>query len=439
MRYIGLDVHKRVIEVCILDEDGKRIVRQSLPCERTVLLSFGKARLKKDDHLALEATTNTWAVVELLEPFVSAITVGNPMKIRAIAEAKVKTDKIDAEVLAQLLRCGYLPAVWHPDARTRQLRKLTTGCASLSADATRCKNRIQSIFAELLITLPDVSLFSQAGRKWLDHVPLPPDDRLLLEGQLRLLSTIEMQIQLLDTKLAKLAHEQDQVRLLMTLPGVGFAAAQALLAALGDVSRFRDGDHAASYLGLAPSTYQSAQRCYHGSITKRGRSHARWMMTQAAQHLATQPGPLGVFFRRIRQRKSQNVAVVAGARKLVTIAFLMLKNDESYRYGLPDATQRKLFRLDYLATGQRRRPTRVPGLKRGLREPGTKACTSRSLPQVYQMTHVPPCIAPDNLPEGEKAVLEAEQLTAFVSSIQQPQQQIKPLNKRLPKKRTPPA
>ena len=104
----------------------------------------------------------------------------------------------------------------------------------------------------------------------------------------------------------------------MTLPGVDFTVAQALLSALGEVDRFPDGNRAAAYLGLVPSTYQSGEHCYHGHITKQGRSHARWLLVQAAQHLDRHPGPLGVFFRRIARKKNRNVAVVATARKLVT-------------------------------------------------------------------------------------------------------------------------
>jgi transposase len=117
----------------------------------------------------------------------------------------------------------------------------------------------------------------------------------------------------------------------MTLPGVGPAGAQALYAALVDWRRFKDGTHAASYLGLTPSARQSASHCYHGPITKAGNSLARWLLTQAARQVAQHPGPPGVFFRRIRTRKNYNVAAVATARKLVTIAFLMLKNNEPYR------------------------------------------------------------------------------------------------------------
>jgi hypothetical protein len=114
-RYVGLDVHKHSIEVCALDAKGKVVFRGRTGCLRPELEAFARAHLKKTDHVALEATTNTWAVVDVLRPFVADLVVGDPPRTRAIAEAKVKTDKVDAEVLAQLRRCDYLPTVWQPD------------------------------------------------------------------------------------------------------------------------------------------------------------------------------------------------------------------------------------------------------------------------------------------------------------------------------------
>ena len=119
IRYVGLDVHKDVVQACIIDEQGRRLESHRLPCTKESLEAFARERLHVTDHVALETTTNTWAVVALLRPHVEKITVGNPLRTRAIAEARVKTDKVDAEVLAQLLRCDYLPAVWQPDEDTR--------------------------------------------------------------------------------------------------------------------------------------------------------------------------------------------------------------------------------------------------------------------------------------------------------------------------------
>src|SRR5262245_33789161 len=125
-RSVGLDVHKHFIEVCALDARGKVVYRGRTGCLRPELEAFARAHLQTPDRVALEATTDTWAVVDVLRPFVAEVVVGNPLKTRAIAEARVKTDEVDAEMLAQLLRCDYLPTAWQPDERTQRLRALLT-------------------------------------------------------------------------------------------------------------------------------------------------------------------------------------------------------------------------------------------------------------------------------------------------------------------------
>ena len=175
----------------------------------------------------------------------------------------------------------------------------------------------------------------------------------------------------------------------MTLPGADVATAEGLLAAWGDYTRFPDADHAASYLGLAPSTKQSAEHCYHGPITKRGNSHARWMLIEAAQHLDKHPGPLGHFFRRLMKKKCRNVAVVAAARKLAMIGWLMLKSNEPYRYAIPRSTETKLAKLRVKATGQKRKSGTPKGAKRQALLPGGGR-TIKSLAAICQSEGLPP-------------------------------------------------
>jgi hypothetical protein len=219
-------------------------------------------------------------------------------------------------------------------------------------------------------------------------------------------------------ELARDAYDDPRVKLLMTLPGVDVAVAQTLIAAIGDVKRFRDGDHAASYLGIVPSTRQSADHCYHGPITKRGRSQARWMLVQAAQHMGSHPGPLGVFFRRLKKRKNHNIAVVATARKLMTIAWHMLKNNEPYRYAVPRTTETKLARLRVEVTGARKKGGNPKGTKRsatyGSGE-GTRAVPA--IDAVYAAEAIPPI--KESAP-GETRMLREAELTDFVAALHQP-------------------
>jgi transposase len=238
--------------------------------EREILRGFAERELHRDDRLAVEATTNTWPVIELLRPYVGEIVVSNPIKTKAIAEAKVKTDKVDAETLARLLRADFLPSVWQPDAATAHLRQLCTQRSSLVADRTAIKNRIHSLLHQRLITAPSEGLFRRRGREWLEQLEVDADDRAALTRDLHLLDELDLAITELERRLLHAGASDPRLKLLITLPAVDVTCAQGLLAALGDIRRFRDGDHAASYLGLTPSTKQSAEHAYHGPITKAG-------------------------------------------------------------------------------------------------------------------------------------------------------------------------
>lgn len=414
MPVAGLDIHKRVVEAAILADDGRILSRHRFAMTRESLEDFARKHLSAEHRVALEATTNTWPAVAVLRPHVGEVVVSNPLRTRAIAEAKVKTDRVDALVLAQLLRTDFLPGVWTPDAATQQMRQLTTRRASLVGDSTRVKNRIHAVLDQRMIPPPPGDLFGKGGRIWLERLPLDGPGRAAVDSELRLLRQVETELEAIRGVMAAEAWADARIKLLMTLPGVDVAVAHALVATLGDPARFPDPDRAAAYLGLVPSTRQSADHCYHGPITKQGRGHARWLLVQAAQHLGNHPGPLGVFFRRLARRKNRNVAVVATARKLVTIAWHMLKNNEPYRYALPRPTDEKLSRLRR-AAGLRRKTGPARGSAPAARN-GQRTRAVPSLDRVYAREAMPPLAPPA---AGETAMLQRAGLRDFAGSLRQ--------------------
>jgi len=414
-RCVGLDIHKRVVQVCILDPAGQVQAQTRLDCTLEALGAFAQAHLQRTDRIALEATTNTWSIVALLRPFVAEVVVSNPLRTQAIAQAKVKTDKVDARVLAELLRVGYLPEVWQPDPATQQIRQLTSRRAGLVADRTTVKNRIHALLHVRLIPTPGTDLFSRQGLAWLKALPLDDLGRAALESELRLLAAMEQELQAMDALITRYAWPDPRVKLLMTLPGIDVRTAQALLAAVGELARFPDADHLAAYLGLVPSTRQSAHKAFHGPITKHGNAHARWLLVQAAQSLARHPGPLGAFFQRLARRKNRHVAIVACARKLATLAFHVLRNQEPYRYAKPTTTRVKLSRFRVRASGQKR-PTSLPT---GI---GAIASARRipALNELYAAESLPPARTPDQLPAGELNTLRRSGTLAFARSVHTP-------------------
>jgi transposase len=415
-RFVGCDLHKQQITFCILDAEGTVLQRGRIASTRQAIQAFARNELRLTDEVSMEATTNTWAVVDLVEPHVTRIVVSNPMATKAIAAAKIKTDRIDAKVLADLLRCRYLPEVWQPDPATRKLRRLTNRRSGLGGDRTAIKNRLHAVLAMRLIEVPVKDLFSPAGLAWLRSTPdFDEETRSAVDSDLRLLDATEAELKAMDLTLAKLGYSEARVKLLMTLPGVDLPVALSLLAAWGDESRFIDAAHAVSYLGLVPRTYQSDRRCYRGPITKRGNSNARWMLVQAAQHLDSHPGPLGVFFRRLLNRKNRNVAVVAAARKLALVAWHMLRNNEPYRYAQSDTTAAKLARLRVKATGERRKPATVKGQACVSKSAtGGRTRTVKPLAKVYEEEGLP---LPTGLKSGEVRMIEETGVRPFVETL----------------------
>ena len=421
VRFVGLDVHKKQITYCILDRDGVTQREGEIVLTRERLAHFAKDLLRPTDRVVLESTTNCWAVVQHLQQHVPDVVVSNPMATKAIAHSKIKTDKVDAKVLAQLLRCDFLPTVWQPDDATRLRRQVTGRRASLVGQRTQLQNRIHSVLAMRLIIPPgDCALFGPQGLAWLkalteDTIDL--DGLMMIESDLRLLETLQAEIDVFDLRLARLAYDDERVKLLMTIPGVSIVVGQAVVAAFGDITRFKSGDSAASYLGLTPSTRQSANTVYHGPITKRGNSTARTMLVQAAQQYSRQAGPLGHFFQRLQRRKNHNVAVVATARKLATIAWRMLSTGEPYRYAQPASTATKLASLRTTVTGEKRRGGSLKGVKAEAKLPGGSK-TIRSLDDTYANEGLPPR---SPLPPGELRHLKDTGTAQFVEKINAPQ------------------
>jgi transposase len=357
--------------------------------------------------------------------------VSNPGKTKLIAAATVKTDAVDAKTLANLLRSDYLPAVWQPDPDTESLRELVSFRSQLTNTRTRYTNRIRSILQQLMIELPSRRMDTRAARAALDAAQLPPQERLQVDTLLRLIDETQSSIDQVDQELARIAEGTPQIKLLLTLPGMGVQAACALSAAIGEISRFKSSNHLVGYLGLAPQVKQSGSHTWYGSITKTGSKQARRLMVLAAHHVKRHPGPLGDFYRRLTQRKHGSVAAVATARKMVEVAYHMLTNNEPYRYADPERTQRKLDQLHYRATGNARPPMKrnVPAENEPKKPNGDnyRRDAVPALNDVYARCGLPQ-IAWNNLSDDESAATQA--VSDYVSSLRAAYAQYRKVSKK---------
>jgi len=344
MFYYGLDVHRRFIQVCRIDAAGEARKDFRIDATHEAIRAFAKT-LGQGDQVVLEATFHTRAIWALLVPHAGRVVVANPLQVKAIAHARIKTDKVDAHILAQLLRTNFIPEVVMPDNETWELRQLVTHRQLLAGKRTAVRNAIHGILHRKLLQCPYVEPFCGVGRRWLLAQKYTELERFTLENDLSVLDELVRGVKAVEKKMVEIASKELDIKLLMTIPGVNVTVAIGLLATIGDVTRFPTPDELASYFGLVPSVYQTAEKCYHGRITKRGRSSARWLAVEAAQTLSQMSSPLAASYHRIKRKSGHNVAVVALARKLVVLAWHMLRNQEPYRYAPVPRTREKLRRV----------------------------------------------------------------------------------------------
>jgi transposase len=354
-----MDVHRSFAQIAVL-EDGVCHDEGRIGVRPEELRAWASG-LRPDDEVALEATTNSDAIATMLRPLVRRVVVSNPRKTRAIAEAKVKTDKVDARILAQLLAAAFLPGTWVADDRTRMLRRLVLRRTHLVKQRTRLKNQVHGILARNLVpTCPHADLFSGVGRGWLSRRDLPADEWRSVEALVRQLDFHGEELVHVDRDIALQAIDDPIVARLMTVPGIDVTVAISILAAVGDFARFDSPDRLVSYLGLNPRVRQSGNGpATYGRITKAGPAQARGMLVEAAFSASRAPGPLRAFYRRVKERRGFQVATVATARKMTVLCWHLITNAEDYAFARPSLNAHKRRKLE-LAAGavSRRGPVR---------------------------------------------------------------------------------
>lgn len=347
-----MDVHRSFAQVAVLDR-GKVIEEFRVELDYDAVVAFGQ-KLRKDDEVILEATGNTAAIVRLLTPFVAKVVIANPLQVKAIAHARVKTDKVDAKILAQLHAAGFLPEVWAVDDDTLDLRRLVSERAALVRSVRRVKSRVQAVLHANLVPKYSGHLFGKGGREWLSTAPLPKAERDLLARHLDELDWLNGKLEKLDGAMARIALDDPRRRKLMTIAGISSVVATAVMAAIGDISRFPTPDRLASDFGLTPRLRQSGDRgAIHGRISKQGNAIARTMLIEAAWSAASVPGPLRAFFLRIKDRKGLKVAAVATARKIANLIWQLLTREAPYRGARPAFVAMKMRKPELRAGAAR--------------------------------------------------------------------------------------
>jgi transposase len=355
MRSVALDVHLDFCEVAIVEDGEVRSAGRIDTKPEQIELFAGS--LGPDDRVALEVTGNAWEIARLIEPHVAQVLVVSPSDT-GIRQARAKTDRLDARTLARLLAAGSLDAVWMPDRMTWVMRRRLSRRGQLVWARSRAKNEIHAVLMRQLVgRAPFSDLFGVKARKWLAALELAPEESETVDSAMRQIEFLDAEIAEVERLIAQDALHSQEIKRLMSVPGVNVIVAASFLAAIGAISRFENPRKLVGYLGLDPRVRQSGTGpATHGHISKQGSVRARHVLVEACWTAVRQPGPLHAFYERIRARRGHSVAIVAAARKLACLFWCLLTREEDYAYAQPSLTRKKLRRLEITAGAKRYTP-----------------------------------------------------------------------------------
>jgi transposase len=333
-RYVALDIHKHYCVIAGVDRDG-RVLLQAVRVEHADLEGWLKRGLRATDQVVIESTTNAWHVYDLLAPLVERVVVANPIQVKQIAKARVKTDIRDTLILARLLAANLVPEIWVPPAHVRELRQLLSQRRQFVETHTQIVNRMHSVAHRHHLHHPAGKRFNAKNTLWQKDERLSKLEQFQLELEMENRVYIEKQISRIGKEVTKMCHQKpwaESMTYLMQLPGFGVITGMTVLAAIGEIQRFDSARHLASYSGLTPGLEQSGTKYREKGVTKEGRRELRWAMVEVAQR-AVKSDPLWKHrFEELRKRMHRNQAIVAIARRLLELVWYVLTRRQPYRH-----------------------------------------------------------------------------------------------------------
>jgi transposase len=312
--------------VAVVAEDGKvQLNKNTVNGTEPLLRLIGD--LPAGTPVAFEAAFGWGWLLRLLEDYGFDPHLVHPLQCKAIASARLKNDKVDAAILAQLLRADLLPEAWIAPPAVRQLRALLRHRAQLVRLRTLLRNRIHAVLADHGHGRPE-GCWSGPGREWLASLELPAVSREVIEDALAMIDALQQPVDRLDWEVHQRARSEPAVKVLTQLPGVGPFTALVLLAEIGDISRFGSARKLASWAGLTPTVRGSDRTVRHGHISKQGSVWVRWVLCEAAQTAKRHPD-FAASYQAIAARRGKKIATTAIARKLLTRAYHLLTDASS--------------------------------------------------------------------------------------------------------------
>ena len=306
----------------------------------------------KKCNAVLESTGNMWMRIhDTLEDNGINTILANTFKTKIIAQAKIKSDKLDARILSDLLRSGLISESYVPIKEFREKRSLIRHRIVLSRTKTKLANKVHAILDKYEYRTELTDIFGKSGVNWLKSLSVSPIDKIILNTTLSSIESIDNQIEIVSKEIAKYAWKDSQdVKILLSMTGIDIFSAMLISTEIVDITRFSTPWKLVSYAGLSPSTRESSGKIKTGRITKQGSTLLRWILVQCSLSAIRHDHHMRTFYERIKQRKGHGKAIVATAKEMLVIIWYMLTRHQLYKYINKSRYEQKLESLKKIAS-----------------------------------------------------------------------------------------
>jgi transposase len=321
----AIDSHKESVQVHRIDENTNPVLRERYPTTQE-----GLERLLegvRGSVCVLEACSTSYPIYDFLTSKGVEVKVAHPLLLKSISGLK-KTDKVDAERMALMLKAGIIPLAHIPSQKVRMDRDLVRQHISLVEQRTREKNRVHALLLRYGVKVPKKIVFGKK-RNWLND-EIPFEVKPVLEQCLEHIDYLNRLLCQVDKRIGEKAVAIPDCVLLVSVPGVAYFSALLIVSFIDGIERFGSSEQLVSYAGLTPRISQSGEKTILGHISKQGTRELRWVLTQCAWVAVRQKGKFRKFYLKKKRKIGKKKALIAVARKMLTAIYYMLRRKESF-------------------------------------------------------------------------------------------------------------
>ncbi|MDP2926171.1 MAG: IS110 family transposase [Nanoarchaeota archaeon] len=331
MNYIGMDIHKKFTVAVAKDRDGNKLAEEKFNNSKSNFEAFLKIFVPEETKIVIESTSVWEYIYDMLEEMKYKVILANPVKTRAIAEARIKTDSIDADTLCDLLRADLVAESYIPPKEIRNLRNIMRQRKTIVKMQTQTKNRVHGVLLMNGITLPYGELGKRAMEWIIDEINTTSIKSVLV-SYINLIEQYEFELKKLDERIKEIALKNPQAMLLTSIYGIAEIRAMEIITEIGDINRFESANKLCSYSGLIPGIKQSGTKLRFGRLVKQSNRTLKKVFVQASWSLIRpkEGNKFREFYLKLSKKKGKQKAICAVARKLCCVVYAMLTKNQTF-------------------------------------------------------------------------------------------------------------